>query len=407
MGSRASRWKRSKTILGQEQFAGISPPSLYTFPDAGYIGHARHAALPAPLGLRVNLEMVMPTDDTSPSRCPLLVECTTRTGYNSSVAQGFDSILNSWRTSSLPIRVEEDWRHSPILAESLAHAYVGFEEGVTPTSDVLVRRFGDALPDFDWNDNGYQYDRRLSRWSMLCHRMNLPTWNSLHRSSSMSRDRWLNETVNITDTTQAKIYLCGRMRVCDAAFRYDNRYWRIPSNCEAVVFRVVSDLRVFLLMLSTNGLVMTVVGTADHDENFELAELTHACIAPTWVQGIISQPNLWCLRMLRRWCDDHNGESYLDRRLCTTELSRRGGITRGTFIRIFGSELDFGDQIRSACNTLPADWRANELPATSSEPQRRTRTTVSWNWNRIPPDVAAIMQHDLTLHLDEPMEDRR
>lgn len=121
------------------------------------------------------------------------------------------------------------------------------------------------------------------------------------------------------------------------------------------------------------------------------------------------RPNAIRIMLACREFADANGGRAASRGnpFCTRPTERRIGLTREAFRYIF--RLFTMSEMAAEMPRLSRNWRTavetvmrdNGLTP-PSRPVRRT-----WNWNRIPAEVLAIMERDLTLHLDEPMETTR
>lgn len=121
------------------------------------------------------------------------------------------------------------------------------------------------------------------------------------------------------------------------------------------------------------------------------------------------RPNAIRLMLACREFADANGGRAASQGnpFCTRPTERRVGLTREAFRYIF--RLYTMSEMAAEMPRLSRNWRTavetvmrdNGLTP-PSRPVRRT-----WNWNRIPAEVLAIMERDLTLHLDEPMETTR
>jgi len=109
------------------------------------------------------------------------------------------------------------------------------------------------------------------------------------------------------------------------------------------------------------------------------------------------------LAAIRRQADESGGFNVVDGSRLTTPLSRRVGMTRSQCNSFFDMLPDFAEFVRDHCAPLPRNWReldeacCAERGITMPPPPLRP-----WNWSRIHPTVAAIMEHDLTNHEEEP-----
>lgn len=143
-----------------------------------------------------------------------------------------------------------------------------------------------------------------------------------------------------------------------------------------------------------------------------LVRIGHVCMFPSHpiARAMSDAAPDYIAFMLRGFCDRNGGVSHFRNRVISAANARRMGVSRRDFDRIVGEHASgYGfDQVHSRMPALPADWRQSDAAAQRragiQPPRPRER---AWNWSRIPPDVARIMEHDLTMHLDEPNENEQ
>jgi hypothetical protein len=134
---------------------------------------------------------------------------------------------------------------------------------------------------------------------------------------------------------------------------------------------------------------------------------------PTIVEALqISGPAI-AYDALRRFADARGGWGWIrhmstSRSYLATPLARRIGLTMSQWRDVFGPNvsLTWTESVRRMCPTLPRGWREADALASARlglglTPRPAVRLN-DWNWENIAPAVAAIMEHDLTLHLEEP-----
>lgn len=201
------------------------------------------------------------------------------------------------------------------------------------------------------------------------------------------------------------VEMLGLCNVRDLRF-WDERNARtlmLPVYDECIQFRWIEGGQYSYAALTSTGLIVSfrcsrhASGTVVRD----LICVTHEVGSSHPVACILRDAKGQILRATRAWSDRNRGRSAFNGLPITTPMARRAGMDSAIFSRIFNTpRSQFGDSVRETLPSLPTRWRQDAgIPAT---PTRR-----SWNWTRIPTEVAEIMERDLTLHLEEPMEASR
>lgn len=166
------------------------------------------------------------------------------------------------------------------------------------------------------------------------------------------------------------------------------------------------------IIVSKNGLVFDISHEVDPIQRqhvYRCMRISHLAAVESVVSPLIRSGMKGIFQMLRSYTDGIGaGRTVLGpQSFLTTPLSRRAGIDRRWFLRVF-SRGDFGDCVREHAPRLPRGWRealTAEMSRVGAAPPR-PRSRV-WSWARIPAEVAEIMQRDLSLNLDDPTEGSR
>lgn len=203
-------------------------------------------------------------------------------------------------------------------------------------------------------------------------------------------------TMYLSGKTDYPAFLKAKVRVGDGA----TREAVIPFRGNALAF--ISDDATLMILITDRGFWAQFVGgclvATGHDIQ------TNA--APIFVSAFWENVRRNFALALRDYADRNCGFSWTDGQRLTTPLGRRSGARAAQWRYWWGLYAsEFGPWVRANLPVIPRDWRARDaercVAAGLTAAPARTRPTA-WNWNRIPAEVAAIMERDLTLHLEEP-----
>jgi hypothetical protein len=228
--------------------------------------------------------------------------------------------------------------------------------------------------------------------------------DSLHQMLRRS-DR---ENVLYAHVNLGAVRLLGAMRLCNMRFRAGDAYMVLPIDELAAVFLLGETM----IAVSLGGVVVQIRNyeTDTGEWMFEAVQVSHVSRSGFVLRSMYAEAIKTIFAMTAGYASRSGGRTAFGARgFLTTPLSRRAGMTKQWFLRIFGAN-DFGPTVREYAPPLARNWREGlhaEMRRVGLNPPAPRVRTRPWDWSRIPAAVAEIMQRDLTLHLDEPTEVRR